>query len=83
VYGDGVQSHTAHITDNVFINDDERGLGQRSRNYDGWLEDERTNHALALHEPVSRYRHNRTEQDNADAHMKRNTMCSLLHIMRP
>jgi secondary thiamine-phosphate synthase enzyme len=51
-----------HITASVFINDDERGLHQ---DYDEWLEQ------LAPHEPVSKYRHNRTGEDNADAHMKR------------
>jgi thiamine phosphate synthase YjbQ (UPF0047 family) len=40
-----------HITSSVFIKDDERGLHQ---GYDDWLEE------LALHEPISRYRHNRT-----------------------
>ena len=51
-----------HITASVFINDDERGL---HADYDAWLE------RLAPHEPVSGYRHNRTGEDNADAHMKR------------
>ena len=54
-----------HITASVFINDDERGLHQ---DYDDWLEE------LAPHEPVSKYRHNRTGEDNADAHMKRQIM---------
>ena len=54
-----------HITASVFINDDERGLHQ---DYDDWLEE------LAPHEPVSGYRHNRTGEDNADAHMKRQVM---------
>jgi thiamine phosphate synthase YjbQ (UPF0047 family) len=40
-----------HITASVFINDDERGLHQ---DYDDWLEE------LAPHEPIGRYRHNRT-----------------------
>ena len=30
--------------------------------------------SLAPHEPVSRYRHNRTGEDNADAHLKRQIM---------
>jgi len=51
-----------HITASVFINDDEKGL---HADYDAWLE------RLAPHEPVSGYRHNRTGEDNADAHMKR------------
>ena len=54
-----------HITASVFINDDESGLHQ---DYDKWLEE------LAPHEPVSQYRHNRTGEDNADAHMKRQIM---------
>jgi secondary thiamine-phosphate synthase enzyme len=54
-----------HITASVFINDDESGL---HRDYDEWLE------KLAPHEPVSKYRHNRTGEDNADAHMKRQIM---------
>ena len=54
-----------HITASVFINDDERGLHQ---DYDRWLE------KLAPHEPVSGYQHNRTGEDNADAHMKRQVM---------
>ena len=54
-----------HITASVFINDDESGLHQ---DYDKWLE------KLAPHEPVSQYLHNRTGEDNADAHMKRQIM---------
>jgi len=54
-----------HITASVFINDDERGLHQ---DYDDWLE------KLAPHEPISHYRHNRTGEDNADAHLKRQIM---------
>ncbi len=54
-----------HITASVFINDDETGL---HRDYDRWLEQ------LAPHEPVSAYLHNRTGEDNADAHLKRQVM---------
>jgi len=54
-----------HITASVFINDDEPGL---HRDYDRWLEE------FAPHEPVSRYEHNRTGEDNADAHLKRQIM---------
>jgi secondary thiamine-phosphate synthase enzyme len=54
-----------HITASVFINDNESGLHQ---DYDRWLE------GLAPHEPVSRYAHNRTGEDNADAHLKRQVM---------
>ena len=54
-----------HITASVFINDDEPGL---HADYEKWLE------GLAPHEPTSQYRHNRTGEDNADAHMKRQVM---------
>jgi len=54
-----------HITASVFINDDERGLHQ---DYDDWLEE------LAPHSPTGQYLHNRTGEDNADAHMKRQIM---------
>lgn len=54
-----------HITASVFINDDESGLHQ---DYEDWLEQ------LAPHEPLSRYRHNRTGEDNGDAHLKRQIM---------
>jgi len=49
----------------VFINDDEPGLHQ---DYDDWLEE------LAPHEPLSHYRHNRTGEENGDAHLKRTIM---------
>lgn len=54
-----------HITASVFINDDESGLHQ---DYDRWLE------RIAPHEPNSQYLHNRTGEDNADAHLKRQVM---------
>jgi secondary thiamine-phosphate synthase enzyme len=54
-----------HITASVFINDDESGL---HADYESWLE------RLAPHAPTSQYRHNRTGEDNADAHMKRQVM---------
>ena len=54
-----------HITASVFINDDESGL---HHDYEVWLE------KLAPHEPVNGYWHNRTGEDNADAHMKRQVM---------
>lgn len=55
-----------HITASVFINDDERGLHE---DYKRWLED------LAPFDPSpERYRHNRTGEDNADAHHKRQIM---------
>jgi secondary thiamine-phosphate synthase enzyme len=54
-----------HITASVYINDAESGLIQ---DYDEWLEQ------LAPHEPTGKYRHNRTGEDNADAHLKRQIM---------
>jgi secondary thiamine-phosphate synthase enzyme len=54
-----------HITASVYINDAEDGL---LHDYEVWLE------KLAPHEPVDQYHHNRTGEDNADAHMKRQIM---------
>jgi thiamine phosphate synthase YjbQ (UPF0047 family) len=54
-----------HITASVFINDNEDGL---LRDFEAWLE------KLAPHEPVSLYHHNKTGEDNADAHLKRQVM---------
>lgn len=55
-----------HITASVFINDDEPGL---LRDYRKWLEQ------LAPFDPgTDRYHHNRTGEDNADAHHKRQIM---------
>ncbi len=55
-----------HITASVFINDDESGLHQ---DYAKWLE------TLAPFDASpERYAHNRTGEDNADAHMKRQIM---------
>jgi len=55
-----------HITASVFINDDEAGL---HADYRRWLEQ------LAPFDPSpARYAHNRTGEDNADAHMKRQVM---------
>ncbi len=54
-----------HITASVYINDDERGL---LADYEEWLEE------LAPHAPTAQYRHNRTGEDNADAHLKRQIM---------
>lgn len=53
-----------HISASVFINDDESGLHQ---DFDSWLE------KLAPYSPKS-YLHNRTGEDNADAHLKRQVM---------
>src|SRR5207237_5266275 len=54
-----------HITASVFINDAEEGL---LHDYELWLE------TLAPHAPTSQYHHNRTGEDNADAHLKRQVM---------
>jgi secondary thiamine-phosphate synthase enzyme len=55
-----------HITASVFINDDEPGL---LRDYQKWLEQ------LAPFDPSpERYHHNRTGEDNADVHHKRQIM---------
>ena len=54
-----------HITASVFINDDESGL---HHDYEVWLE------KLAPHKPISQYQHNRTGEDNGDAHLKRQVM---------
>jgi secondary thiamine-phosphate synthase enzyme len=54
-----------HITASIFINDNESGL---HADYKKWLEE------LAPHEPTSQYQHNRTGEDNADAHLKRQVM---------
>src|ERR1043165_4500646 len=54
-----------HITASVFINDDESGLHE---DYERFLEE------LAPHEPLSRYKHNLTGEDNGDAPIKRQLM---------
>jgi secondary thiamine-phosphate synthase enzyme len=54
-----------HITASVFINDDERGL---HADFEKWLE------GLAPEKPHGQYLHNRTGEDNADAHLKRSVM---------
>ena len=60
-----VLCNAMHITASVFINDDESGL---HRDFEKWLE------GLAPHEPISKYDHNSTGEDNADAHLKRSIM---------
>ena len=70
VVASGVQEglvlvNAMHITASVFINDDERGL---HKDYDVWLE------KIAPHAPIEQYLHNKTGEDNADAHMKRQVM---------
>ena len=55
-----------HITASVFINDDESGL---HHDFGKWLEE------LAPFNPDPNfYHHNRTGEDNADAHLKRQVM---------
>ena len=55
-----------HITASVFINDDEPGLHE---DYREWLE-----RLAPFDASADRYRHNRTGEDNADAHLKRQIM---------
>src|SRR4030081_3817890 len=55
-----------HITASVFINDDEPGL---HHDYGKWLEQ-----LAPFDASPARYHHNRTGEDNADAHMKRQVM---------
>ena len=55
-----------HITASVFINDDEPGLHQ---DYKRWLEE-----LAPFDASPQRYAHNRTGEDNADAHHKRQIM---------
>jgi len=58
--------NTMHITSSVFINDDEQGL---HHDFGKWLE------KLAPFNPDPNvYHHNRTGEDNADAHLKRQIM---------
>ncbi len=58
--------NTMHITASVFINDDEQGLLE---DYARWLEQ------LAPYDPSpERYHHNRSGEDNGDAHHKRQIM---------
>ena len=58
--------NSMHITSSVFINDDEKGL---HHDFGKWLEE------LAPFDPdPDRYHHNRTGEDNADAHLKRQVM---------
>src|SRR5262245_21981126 len=59
-------ANAMHITASVFINDNESGLHD---DYERWLE------SLAPFDPSpKRYKHNRTGEDNADAHLKRQVM---------
>lgn len=61
-----VLCNSMHITASVFINDDEAGL---HHDFGKWLEQ------LAPFNPdPNHYHHNRTGEDNADAHLKRQVM---------
>ena len=55
-----------HITASVFINDDESGL---HHDFGQWLEK-----LAPFDADPNHYYHNRTGEDNADAHMKRQVM---------
>ncbi len=55
-----------HITASVFINDNESGL---HHDYEVWLEK-----LAPFDASAKRYQHNRTGEDNADAHLKRQVM---------
>jgi secondary thiamine-phosphate synthase enzyme len=58
--------NSMHITSSVFINDNETGLHE---DYKRWLE------RLAPYDPSPEtYHHNRTGEDNGDAHLKREVM---------
>lgn len=61
-----VLCNAMHITASVFINDDESGLHE---DYKAWLE-----RLAPFDASPTRYAHNRTGEDNADAHLKRQVM---------
>jgi secondary thiamine-phosphate synthase enzyme len=61
-----VLANAMHITASVFINDDEPGLHE---DYKKWLEE-----LAPFDASPQRYKHNRTGEDNADAHHKRQVM---------
>ncbi|MGI6379852.1 MAG: secondary thiamine-phosphate synthase enzyme YjbQ [Anaerolineae bacterium] len=58
-------ANAMHITASVYVNDAESGL---LHDYEVWLE------KLAPHAPIDQYLHNRTGEDNGDAHLKRQVM---------
>jgi secondary thiamine-phosphate synthase enzyme len=58
--------NSMHITSSVFINDDEPGLHDDYKRWLEWL--------APFDASPERYRHNRTGEDNADAHHKRQVM---------
>lgn len=55
-----------HITASVFINDDEPGLHEDYKRWLEWL--------APFDASAERYHHNRTGEDNGDAHHKRQVM---------
>ena len=57
--------NSMHISSSIFINDNESGL---HKDFEKWLEH------IAPHNPIERYQHNDTGEDNADAHLKRQIM---------
>ena len=61
-----VLCNAMHITASVFINDNESGLHQ---DYKKWLEQ-----LAPFDASPQRYAHNRTGEDNGDAHLKRQIM---------
>ncbi len=61
-----VLCNAMHITASVFINDDESGL---HHDYEQWLEK-----LAPFNADPAVYHHNRTGEDNADAHLKRQIM---------
>ncbi len=58
--------NSMHITSSVFINDDEAGL---HHDFGKWLEE-----LAPFNADPNHYHHNRTGEDNADAHLKRQIM---------
>jgi secondary thiamine-phosphate synthase enzyme len=58
--------NSMHITSSVFINDDESGL---HHDFGAWLE-----RLAPFDASTETYWHNRTGEDNADAHLKRQVM---------
>ncbi|MCC6424223.1 MAG: YjbQ family protein [Phycisphaerales bacterium] len=58
--------NSMHITSSVFINDDERGLHE---DFTKWLEE-----LAPFNSSPEHYHHNRTGEENADAHLKRQIM---------
>ncbi len=59
--------NSMHIPSSVFVDDDEAGLHE---DFDRRLEE------LAPHDPIDAYERNRTDEDNADAHLKHQIMAA-------